>query len=150
MLLLIVAQRDQSLSPIEIAIGQQPPAILRANEDVEVGKIVGRVTQRIGGIEAEREDDRITLARVNACGCPILPVFWEGWDRQTPPASSSANGYSGRMCRSPMLYFAFSAKMKKTSGKSNIKQQVAGRAAASPDANAQLATRAAPIEQSAT
>ena len=82
---------QQALSPIQIAVGQQSPAVLRLHENIEVCEIVRRVPQRVGCVQAERQNDTAHAQRDFSAHVPRCR-------RQ----SADANGYSGRMCRSPM------------------------------------------------
>jgi len=66
--LFVLVQRQQPLTPIQIAVTQQLPAVLRPDKDIEIGEIIGRIAQRICRIQAERQHDqrcrRAMFARV--------------------------------------------------------------------------------------
>jgi len=54
MLLLVGAQRDQSLSPIQVAVGEQPPGVFGLHEDIEIRQIIGRGAKSVRSIQAKR------------------------------------------------------------------------------------------------
>ena len=58
MLLLVAAQRNQPLSPVEIAVGKQRVAPLGPNEDIEIGEIVWGVAQAVGGLRQHGSDQQ--------------------------------------------------------------------------------------------
>ena len=58
MLEFVVAQRDESLAPIKVAVSKVAPTVPRTHENVEVSEVVGRGAQCVGGIESKYEQQR--------------------------------------------------------------------------------------------
>ena len=69
MLPLVVAQRNQALPPVQIAVGEQAPTVFRLHENIEVCQIVGRIAQDIGCVQDQREHQH------SNCGAMLARVL---------------------------------------------------------------------------
>src|SRR5262249_32809278 len=58
MLPLVLPERQQPLSPIQVAVGQQSPALTRTDAGHEIRQVIGRVTKRVAGLQRDNRDEQ--------------------------------------------------------------------------------------------